>query len=137
MCIAYVASDHVHRIASGHMHRFVIGLICFVQTRTASDHLHRLVIRPTFFLQTRAAYKTISICIGLFSDPSFFYTQEPHRTMWFVIRWIFFVHSITAYRGESATWCQRCPYGQETSFEGIHDKTGIGDFGDWLARSFV
>ena len=26
---------------------------------------------------------------------------------------------------------QRCSYGQETSFEDMHDKSGIGDFGDW------
>jgi hypothetical protein len=24
----------------------------------------------------------------------------------------------------------RCPHGRETSFEGIHDKSGFGDFGD-------
>ncbi len=31
---------------------------------------------------------------------------------------------------KSAIW--RCSYGHETSFEGIDDKSGIGDFGDWL-----
>ncbi len=25
----------------------------------------------------------------------------------------------------------RCSYGQETSFEGMYDKSGFGDFGDW------
>ena len=26
---------------------------------------------------------------------------------------------------------KRCSYGQETSFEGMYDKSGFGDFGDW------